>query len=191
MDEKRISDMEMDDLLWQKFLLGDDKSFDRLYDKFVRILFLYGLQFTYDRELVKDCIQDVFLQVFKTRTQLYHVKNVGVFLHVALKNRIFNALKKEKIHARYITASAFSEIDDYTAEQKLESLEEEQQNRSRMEKMMKLLTPQQRKVIHYKYIEDLSLEEISVRLKINYQSVQNILQRAIKKIKTHFVSYKK
>ena len=179
------------DVLWQKFLLGDDNSFDQLYDKYVRILFVYGLQFTYNRELVKDCIQDVFLKIFKTRTQLRHVKNAGVFLHIALKNRIINSLKKEKIHLNYINTSEFSAIDDDTAEQQLESLEEEQHNRNRVESMMQLLTPQQRKVIHYKYIEDLSLEEISILLKINYQSVQNILQRAMTKLKKHFVSYRK
>ena len=102
-------------------------------------------------------------------------------------------MKKEKLHAKYvnyISASEFSDIDDYNAEQQLEDLEEEQHNRNRMEAMMKLLTSQQKKVMQYRYLEDLSLEEISNRLNINYQSVQNILQRAIKTIKKHFSSEK-
>ena len=173
--------------------MGDDKSFDRLYEKFVRILFAYGLQFTYNRELVKDCIQDIFLQMLETRSQLHHVKNAGVFLHVSLKNRLLNALNKENLqikYADYISATELSAIDDHMADQELETLEEEQQNRNRIEAMMKILTPQQKKVVHYRYIEELSLEEISNLLNINYQSVQNILQRAIKTIKKHFSSEK-
>ena len=185
MKEKRKSDVEID-FLWQRFLSGDDESFDRLYDKCVQILFAYGLQFTYDRELVKDCMQDMFIKVYETRMQQHHVDNIGVYLRIALKNRIINSLKKEKIHSKYITTSEFSDIDDFTAEQNMEYWEEEQHNRNLIESMLKLLTPQQRKVIHYKYIEDLSLEEISIRLKINYQSVQNIQQRAITKLKKHF-----
>ena len=192
MNDKIDFNVEID-LLWQKFLFGDDKSFDRLYEKYVRILFAYGLQFTNDRELVKDCIQDVFVQMLEMRTQLHHVKNAGVFLHISLKNRLLNALNREKLeikYANYISTAEFSAVDGNTAEQELESLEEEQHNRNRVEAMMKLLTPQQKKVVHYRYMEDLSLDEISILLKISYQSVQNILQRAINKIKKHFSSEK-
>ena len=179
------SDIEINGL-WQKFLLGDDESFDRLYDTFVRLLFAYGLQFTHDRELVKDCIQDVFVKVYDTRTHLHHVENANTFLRIALKNRIINEIKKEKTHSKLINTLEFSEVDDFTAEQIMEYYEKEQHNKKMIETMLKLLTPQQRKVVHYRYIEDLSLEEISILLKINYQSVQNILQRAITKMRKHF-----
>jgi RNA polymerase sigma factor (sigma-70 family) len=187
MSTKKESDVEFDEL-WQKFLSGDDESFDRLYDKFVRILFAFGLQFTYDRELVKDCIQDVFVKMYETRLQLYHVENANTFLRIALKNRIINAIKKEKTHSKFINTAEFSEIDDFTAYQNMEYYEEEQHNRNMIEAMLKLLTPQQKRVVQFRYFEDMSLEEISILLKINYQSVQNILQRAITKMRKHFES---
>lgn len=170
--------------------MRDNVSFDQLYDRYVQILFSYGLQFTSDRELVKDCIQDVFVKIYETGTQLHHVDNMGAYLRIALKNKIINSQKKQKIHSNYINTIGFSDIDEFTAEQELECLEEEQHNRNRIEMMMKILTPQQKKVVHYRYIEDLSLEEISIMLNINYQSAQNILQRAIKKIKNHFLPEK-
>ena len=161
----------------------EDTSFDYLYSKHVQPLLVYGLQFTSDRELVKDCIQDIFVKLYETKTQQQHIENVGVYLRIALKNKIINSLKREKIIARYVSTSEFSEIDDYTAQQQLEQQEEEQHHRNLIEKILKLLTPQQRKVVQYRFIEGLSLEEISIAMQINYQSVQNILQRSIKKIK--------
>ena len=178
------------DGLWQKFLSGDEDSFDCLYDRYVRMLFAFGLQFTYDRELVKDCIQDVFVKLYETRAQLHHVDNWKSYLHIALKNRIINVLKKEKIHSKYLNETDFSDYDDFTVEQNMEYIEDEQYNRQRIETVLKLLTPQQRKALHYRYIEELSLEEISIILKINYQSVQNTLQRAMVKIKKHFFEKK-
>jgi len=165
---------------------NEDTSFDYLYNKYVRILLVYGLQFTSDRELVKDCIQDVFVKLYETKTQQQHIENMGVYLRIALKNRIINSLKREKILAKYVSSSEFSEIDDFTAQQQLEYQEEEQHNRNLIETILKLLTPQQQKVVQYRFIEGLTLEEISNALQINYQSVQNILQRSIKKIKKHF-----
>ena len=185
----RNIDLEID-LLWQKFLDGDDSSLDRLYSKYIQVLFVYGLQFTVDRELVKDCIQDIFVKIYETKTQHRHVKNILVYLHIGLKNRIFNAQKRDMIHAKYVNSLEASPIDEFTAEHRLEWIEEEQHKRNMVEAIMKLLTPQQKKVVQYRYIEDLSLEEISIILKINYQSVQNVLQRAINKIKKHFVPEK-
>ena len=174
------------DLLWKKFLDGDDESFNHLYSRNIQILFRYGLQFTFDRELVKDCIQDVFVKIYETKARHYHIKYILLYLRISLKNKIFNALKREKTHSEYLNEMEFSDIDDFTAEQEYEYREEEQQNRIRIEAIMKHLTPQQKKVVQYRYLDDISLEEISVLMKINYQSVQNILQRAIKKIKNHF-----
>ena len=185
MEIQRKTDLEID-VLWQKFLDGDLSSLDRLYSKYIRVLFEYGTQFTVDRELVKDCIQDLFVKIYETGTRQHHVENISVYLRIGLKNRIMNSLKRDKIHSRYINESAFTEIDDFTAEQHLEWLEEEQYNRNKVEAMLKQLTPQQKKVVQYRYIEGLKLEEISDLLQINYQSVQNILQRAMKKIKKSF-----
>ena len=188
-NEKKDLYLEID-LLWQKFHTGDDTAFDRLYYKCVHILFLYGLQFTPDRELVKDCIQDIFIKILEMNNQKAEINNILGFLHTGLKNRIINSVNRSKIHQKYIHSLAFSDIDVYTPEQRLEGLEEEKQNKNLIENILKLLTPQQRKVVQYRHIENLSLEEISILLKINYQSTQNILQRAIGKIKSHFIKKK-
>lgn len=170
----------------KKMATSEDTLFDRLYNQYAQILLVYGLQFTSDRELVKDCIQDVFVKLYEAKTQLHHIENMNVYLRVLLKNRVLNALKREKILARYVGESEFSEADDFTAEQQLEHQEEEQHNRMLIETILKLLTPQQKKVIQCRFIEGLTLDEISDVMQINYQSVQNIIQRSIKKIKKHF-----
>ena len=136
---------------------------------------------------MKDCIQDVFIYVLDVRAELHHVTNITVYLCVILKNRLINALKKEARQSKYRQVYEFISIDEVTAENQLENQEEEQQNRNRIDTILTLLTPKQRAIVRYRYIEGLNLEEISILMKINYQSVQNTLQRAIKKIKKHFL----
>lgn len=173
--------------LWQKILMGDNQSFNHLLTNNIPILLRYGLQFTSDRELVKDCIQDVFIKLYETRQQLHHVNNISAYLRTSLKNKIINSLERDKIHSTYISTSELTVVDEYNAEQNMEYLEEEQQHRNLIELIIKALTPLQRKVVRYRYIEGLSLEEISLMMQINYQSVQNILQRSIKKIRKIFL----
>lgn len=49
--------------------------------------------------------------------------------------------------------------------------------------VLSLLTDRQREIIYYRYIEELSIEEIAVLTGMNYQSVQNTIQRSLKRIR--------
>jgi len=186
MKEQRESDLEIDKI-WKKYLSGDDESFDFLYNKFVQVLFVYGLQFTSNRELLKDCIQDVFTKMYDSRKELKHVSNVSMYLRISLKNRVINSLKRENIYAKSVDFLNISAIEENTIDQGILQKEEEVRKREKMEALMNVLTPQQKKVIGYRYVENMSIEDISLRLGINYQSVQNTLQRGIGKIKKYFL----
>lgn len=47
--------------------------------------------------------------------------------------------------------------------------------------MMKILTPRQREVIYYRFIEELSYDDICQIMGLNYQSAYNLLQRSLQK----------
>ena len=53
-----------DSLLWKRFLEGDSSAYSQIYNQTVQELFRYGLLYTSDRELVKDCIHDVFVKIY-------------------------------------------------------------------------------------------------------------------------------
>ncbi len=46
---------------------------------------------------------------------------------------------------------------------------------------MKILTPRQREVIYYRFIEELSYDDICQIMGLNYQSAYNLLQRSLQK----------
>ena len=78
--------VENDKLIWNRFLAGDNEAFSEVYQKYVQSLFLYGLQFTSDRELVKDSIHDLFVKLYNGRNNISEIKNVKIYLFVLLKN---------------------------------------------------------------------------------------------------------
>ncbi|MDR1883555.1 MAG: sigma-70 family RNA polymerase sigma factor, partial [Prevotella sp.] len=85
-------------LLWNSFLSGDSDAGSQIYRQYVQILFKYGLQFTSDRELVKDCIQDLFEKIHKNRNRLVQTGNIKLYLFIILKNGLINALKRKRRH---------------------------------------------------------------------------------------------
>lgn len=176
-----------DRLLWEKFQTGDNGTYAYIYEKYIRDLFFFGKQFSSDRELIKDCIQDVFIKIYKNRKNLGAVNNIKVYLFISLKNSLLNELKKDQNWIEWIDnihPDIFCErdIEDSYIENEERALQSAQLN-----KVIKDLTPKQRKVIYYRFVQCLSIPEIQELMGINYQSVTNLIHRSISKIKKNIV----
>ena len=174
---------------WKKFLKGDDRAFVYFYKKYIHVLFSYGMCFTADRELVKDCIQELFVNIYCHRSKLKSTIHVKFYLLRALKNTLINAFCKGQPHDS-LDGVSLSYSTDYTIEDKLIEDEQEQLRRESIIHVLELLTPHQKEVIYYRYVEELSMEEIGVIMKMNYQSIRNLLQRALKKLRATCIDKK-
>lgn len=62
--------------LFASFQAGNMTAFSQLYDSHINILFNYGLKLTIDKELLQDCIHDVFVKLYTKRTELGAIDNV-------------------------------------------------------------------------------------------------------------------
>lgn len=59
---------------------------------------------------------------------------------------------------------------------------------NRVAEIMSALTPQQKQAVHYRYIDNLSISEISDVMNMSYQAVLNTIQRALKRIRTNYLN---
>ncbi len=78
-----MSDQMHIDSLWKRFLKGDDRAYTELYNLYIDDLFAYGMHFTTNRESVKDCIQEVFISLYKDRSKQRKVNNIKSYLFVS------------------------------------------------------------------------------------------------------------
>ena len=178
---------EMDKLLWMQFLNGDEASFEQIYRRYVNNMFQYGMTIVGDRDFVKDCIHDVFVKIYNNRANLSVTDNILFYLLSALKNTIINVSKRD--NARIIYQDVLSD-DVPPSDEKPETpesifLDKESQDitAKTIETILQQLTPRQREIIHCRYVMDMSIDEISKLTEINYQSVQNIIQRSLDRIR--------
>jgi RNA polymerase sigma factor (sigma-70 family) len=177
---KYISD---DELLWNNFLSGNEDAYNLIYEKYSKRLVIQGLQFTTDKELIKDAVHDVFVKIYRNRVKLGTVSNIKVYLFIALRNTIATALKKRE--------QCFDRLDEMPEDliSGSDSIEDEYiskeyniETQQHISKILLLLPMRQREVIHYRFYESMSIDEICELMNMNYQSVQNLLQRSLKKI---------
>jgi RNA polymerase sigma factor (sigma-70 family) len=183
-----LEDMN-EQLLWEILLSGDKRAYSYFYKKYVEDLFAYGMRFTFDQKLVEDCIQDVFIKLYDNRSKLSKTVHVKLYLFIALKNTIFDFYKKDKAHFHLDTMEPVF-TPEYNIEEQMIANEQENERREKMNHLLDLLTPRQREVIYYRYVEGIELNDICKLMNMNYQSIQNLVQRSIKKIKSSFAEKK-
>ena len=171
-------------LYWSSFLAGDDDdAFSKIYEKLVRDLFSFGTTLTSDSELVKDCVQDIFIRFYQNRAQLVQVKNMKVYLLVALKNALTDEFKKRQTYQKFIDSYDVEDPIDDSEEERIIAQESEIALREVTEIYQSALTTRQQEIIHYRFVEELTIEEIANLLNINYQSVANSIQKSLKKMR--------
>lgn len=170
-------------ILRNQFLSGDDKAFAELYKLFAKELYAYGLFICNNKRITEDALQDVFMAVFSNRKLLANVENVKFYFNSAYRNRVFYLLKKEGYKCDVEFDVIENIPDSNNIQDDLIQNEELVARDVMVNKIFKTLNKHQREVLYKRFVEGLSLQEISSIMNINYQSVKNILQRSLKKIK--------
>jgi hypothetical protein len=104
-------DLNKDYYLWKSFKDGNDDSFYKLYDQYADILFRFGMHFSKDKEFIKDCIHDLFLDLFKYRNKLSMTDNIKYYLLRSLRRKIHH--EKIKIIPIEFNNNISSSSDNY------------------------------------------------------------------------------
>ena len=158
-------------------------DFANLYDKNIDNLFAFGSRFTTDRELLKDCIHDVFVKLYLKRDNLGNVENIESYLYISLRNRINDEFRRN-VHLcdneiNDNCMKSIAEMEEYNREH----LEQQQKLTAHIEKFFDRLSPRQRQIINLYYVEHHKYEDICKIMGINYQSVRNLMHRSISRLR--------
>ena len=176
---------EESQIKWNEFLSGSEEAYSWIYRTYIQLLYQYGLRFTSNKHLIEDCIQEVFTYIYKNRKQLSSPDNVKVYLFISLKHSLLRALTKEA--PRDIPDIIQEELPYFSLEPTAEDVVIEQEQLrlqdKRIKEMLSLLTSRQQEIIYYRYIQELSFDEICELMDLNYQSAQNLIQRSLKKLR--------
>ncbi|MEA5404840.1 sigma-70 family RNA polymerase sigma factor [Arcicella sp. DC2W] len=171
--------------MWEAFLLGDEEAYTELYRLHVKAMYRYGMSLVAASEaFVFDCIHDVFTEIWIKRNRLIVPDNVRYYLLKALKNRILHLLsRKERSHQTFN-----EEFEDFLVEPSAEEIftqKEEATNRQEMiTKLVSQLSHRQQEALRLRFAENMNYEQIAEIMLVNKQSAQNIVFRAVEKLRT-------
>ena len=105
-----------------------------------------------------------------------------MYLLISLKNNLLNALYREDRFTPYNNETVSFTLG-LTVEEQYVNDEQQTNQQKKVQEILNVLTPRQKEIIYYRFIQELSFDEICIMMDMNYQSAQNLIQRSLKKIR--------
>ena len=188
---KRITSQQIsDDLIWKGIRSGEEKSLTLLIGSYSNILFSYGCKFTSDKAMLKDCIQDLFINIWKNRATLAESVTIKAYLLASIRRLIYRKVKSKNPVALGYDEQFMDELPfqlSFSLENKIIADESLHVFSVEIGKRIEALAARQREVIYLKYFLGLSRDEMAEITGISPQTVSNTLQSAIKNLRTGMV----
>ncbi len=180
--KKNIFDHSDNHRLLHDFLEGDDGAFAKIYELYARDLYAFGLSLRAKPALIEDAVHDVFTDIYIRREKLAEIRNLKLYIMGAFRNRLFFLLKKEAVYTEMTDSDSHGQKERSNMETWMEK-ENIDEKELRVKRLMSELNIRQREVLYYRFVDGLSVEDIASLMGINYQSVKNLIHRAIKKLR--------
>ena len=169
--------------LWVLLKEGDEAAFKALHHRHYNVLYRYGCKIAGDKELVLDCLQEVFFALWNRRATLAEVRSVRFYL--------MKWLKRELIRVAQKSPESVPMPDDETlgvtlsVEDLMERGQEDNIRKAAIKQALDALSPREREVVYLHFFLELTYEEICQALNLAYQVVMNYLSRALKALRAN------
>lgn len=168
-----------DKVLWQSVRKGNDLAFSNLYQRFSNKLFNYGMHFCNNRELVKDCIQELFTNIWNRRESLSEIDSVKHYLFKSFRNLLIQHISRDRKLFEDLNESQEFTESDLTAECSILIEDSLKENKDRVAVALTKISKRQREIVVLKYFNDLSYTEIADLMAITPASTHNLLSKAL------------
>ena len=171
-------------LLWNEFRNGKTDAFGQLIRIHYQDLYNYGTRFTRDEDIVKDCVQDLFLSLWTNRLTISETSFVKYYLLKALRRNLARAISQSKYYNNWSELhfeALFRDSSSIEAHLIREDLLLEPVRK--MRKLLSGLSRRQQEAIYLRFYLDADIEEIADIMSLNRQSVYNLLHDALKRLR--------
>lgn len=170
---------------WLEFKKGDKKAFEAIFLHYHQDLFQYGSKMVRDHQLLDDCIQELFLDLWQSRERLAEVVAVRAYLFKALRFKLIRAIKGQSKQTEL--SSGEYELSTFSYETILIAEQTEAIQKEKLLRVIQQLTRRQQEAVYLRYYNHMSYAEISETMAISYQAVVNLISHSIRFLREHYI----
>ncbi|MBT29795.1 MAG: RNA polymerase subunit sigma-24 [Thalassobius sp.] len=177
---KSLFDYKSDREIWLEFKKGNEAAFNHIYRKYTPGLYNFAYQFTRNKDIIKDSIQNVYISIRRRREKLSEVNSIKAYLYKAIYREMVKKLEKERkfISDEALTDDLFN--IELSFEDKIIGDEITEEIKTKLDKILKQLTNKQKEALLLFYAEGLSYKEVAEVMGLkNSKSARKLIYRAL------------
>ena len=168
--------MKEDQILNEQLNASSMEAFSALYDKYAGMVFNFTLSILKDDCISEDITQSCFALMWSRRASISPDGNLPAWLYVVARNAVFKEVRRQVTASKYLdylsnNDNADSQENDLTERDTAVIMSE-------AEAAIAALPESRRKIYKMRFIEGLSVHEISERLDISPKTVETQIARA-------------
>lgn len=176
-----------DSELWSLLMEGDEAAYSGLFRKYYPHLLNYGKSLTSFHNLVPDCVQEVFIEIWIYRKNLATPSSVKAYLLSGVRKRIARRLERDHIFRNKAELTEIEFCMNFTVLDNLISDEDTRNQVHLLNKLLNQLPARQKEALYLRYYQGLDITQIGDLMQINTQSASNLLHRGIKQLRSQWV----
>ena len=172
-------------LLWNDFRKGSREAFSQLYEFFSADLYRYGYNLVRNRQLVEDCLHELFLHLHENRQRLGPTDNIRFYLYRSLRRRLLDTVGRlNKLDSEdYLFDNAEFLIQPY--EQTLVEAQLVEQQKLLVIAQLNKLPKRQKEVLYLVYMKGLTYQQAAEVMDITMKSVYNSVNVALAALRVY------
>ena len=180
-----MSDIE----LWKLLKEGDKNALEKIYLDHISLLIRYGRKFVANEQLVEDCVQDLFVELWKNREGLSETDSIKRYLMVAIRRKVIRQISKVQKTESSNPAEDYEFGAELAIEDHLIDLEISEEQSIKLKAAFENLSKRQKEAVYLKYYSGLDYEDICEVMDISYQSIRNLIFNALKSLRKHMLLF--
>ncbi|GAA4212523.1 RNA polymerase sigma-70 factor [Pedobacter jeongneungensis] len=174
-------------LLWERLRTGDKNAFFDLYAALYYPLVNFGIRVCADADTASEATDLVFTTIWEKHESLTRVDNVEAYLRTFLKRKLLRILeRKRKINDALFNAGADGDWMEMSYEEFIVKVQSDELVKYQLKNALEKLTFKQKQLIHLKFFEGLSYEQIAEQSNQTIKTAYNTIYDALKILRKEF-----
>ncbi len=175
------------EICWQQIKKGEEQALEKVYKVTFRSLVHYASEITRQLQMAEEVVQDVFLKIWQSRTDLSIKGSFKAYLFQSVHNQALNVIRQQKTRKESVNMVTSEKSwqfisDNYKIDNDLTDKIFSDESELIIERAIKELPDQCGRVFHMSRFESLKNEEIASKLGLSENTIKTHIYRALQKI---------
>lgn len=177
---------------WKLLAEGEKQGLYACFSLFYDDLYRFGISLYHDPELIKESIQNLFIELWQIRHKLSGVDNIQQYVLTIYKRIIYKTNQKsslknisqdiplEELRLESLTVNSYETI--------LIASQEDDHLKKRLIHALGKLSPRQKEIIQMRYFECHSFKEIAEKTGLTERTIYNTLHSAVNVLRESLIT---